>query len=154
MKITGVRQESFVAGPDPEVVCVLLYGPDRGLIRERALKLAKTVVDAPDDPFRVVELSGSDIKNDPARLADEAQALALGGGRRLIRLRDITDATTKLIGAYLEIANKSDAFSVLKPASLDPGPACASFLRGPRMPPPSPVTPMIPGALHGLSVKP
>jgi DNA polymerase III subunit delta len=120
MKITGTRQKSFIAEPGQEIVCILLYGPDRGLIRERALKLSLGVVDTPDDPFRVVELSGSDLKSDPARLNDEAQALAFGGGRRLVRLRDVSDAATKTIDAYLKEANSSDALIVIEAGELGP----------------------------------
>ncbi len=120
MKISGTRQEAFISGPDPVVSCVLLYGPDRGLVRERALRLAKTVVETPDDPFRVVELSAADLKNDPARLADEAQAMAFGGGRRLIRLRDVGDGATKNIAAYLENALDSDSLTVVEAGELGP----------------------------------
>jgi len=102
LKITGARQDSFIASPDPAVACVLLYGPDRGLARERALALAKTVVEDPSDPFRVVELSGNDLKTDPARLSDEAAAMALGGGRRLVRVSGVTDAASATFRDYLD----------------------------------------------------
>ncbi len=120
MKITGPHQDSFINRHNPDIACVMLYGPDRGLVRERALTLVKTVVDTPDDPFRVVEITGADLKSDPARLADEAQAMALGGGRRLIRLRDVGDAITKTIGAYLETANIGDALIVIEGGELGP----------------------------------
>lgn len=120
MKITGARQDGFIAAPDAAVVCILLYGPDRGLIRERSRKLAIGVVEAPDDPFRVVELSGADIKGDPARLADEAQALSFGGGRRLVRLIDVTDAVSKTIESYLGIATPADALMIIEAGELGP----------------------------------
>lgn len=120
MKIVGPHQDSFISQPNPTIACVLLYGPDRGLVSERALTLSKTAVDTPDDPFRVVEITGADLKNDPARLVDEAQALALGGGRRLIRLRDASDATTKTIAAYLETAAVEDALIIVDGGELGP----------------------------------
>ena len=120
MKISGARQESFINGHDPAIACILLYGPDRGLVRERSLKLAKTVVETPDDPFRVVELCGADLRADPARLSDEAQAMAFGGGRRLIKLRDVTDATSKIVEAYLKIATPDDALVVVEGGELGP----------------------------------
>ena len=120
MKIAGPSQDSFINQPNPAIACVLLYGPDRGLVRERALTLLKTIVDTPDDPFRVVEITGANLKNDPARLADEAKAMALGGGRRLIRLRDVSDAITKAITAYLETAGVGDALIVIEGGELGP----------------------------------
>ena len=120
MKITGPSQDGFINQPNPAIACVLLYGPDRGLVRERALTLLKTIVDTPDDPFRVVEITGASLKSDPARLADEAKAMALGGGRRIIRFRDVSDATTKTIAAYLETAAVGDALIVVEGGELGP----------------------------------
>ena len=87
MKISAGASDRFVAKPDPAVVAVLLYGPDRGLVQERAERLAKTVVETLDDPFRVVDLNASVLVSDPARLADEAAAQSLMGGRRVVRVR-------------------------------------------------------------------
>ena len=102
MKITGARQESFIASPDAGIACVLLYGPDRGLVRERARRLGKGVVEHIDDPFRVIELTPADLKNDPARLSDEALSLSLGGGRRFVRVREATDGLNKAFANLLD----------------------------------------------------
>lgn len=120
MKISGARQESFIAAPDPAVVCVLLYGPDRGLVGERARKLTLSVVETPDDPFRVVEMTGAGLKSDPARLADEAQAMSFGGGRKIIKVREAGDAISKTLKAFLEIASTADALLVIEAAELGP----------------------------------
>jgi DNA polymerase-3 subunit delta len=94
VKIAAARANGFAAKPDPAARAVLLYGPDAGLVRERADRLARGVVEDLSDPFRVGELSAAQIKDDPARLADEAAALALTGGRRVVRVRDATDGLT------------------------------------------------------------
>ena len=121
MKIAGARQENFIANPDMAVACVLLYGPDRGLVRERALRLGKTVVDAIDDPFRVAELTAADLKNDAARLSDEALALSFGGGRRLIRVRDATDGLSKAFASMLDaIVSAETALVVVEAGELGP----------------------------------
>jgi hypothetical protein len=36
MKLASARVEGFLRRPDPEIRAVLLYGPDAGLVRERA----------------------------------------------------------------------------------------------------------------------
>lgn len=120
MKITGARQDGFISAPDPAMACVLLYGPDRGLVGERVLKIAASVVGAGDDPFRIIELTGASLKADPARLLDEARAVAFGGGRKLIRVRGASDAVSKILAAYLELATASDALLVLEAAELGP----------------------------------
>ena len=43
MKIQPARIEAFLAKPDAAARAVLLYGPDAGLVRERADKLARGV---------------------------------------------------------------------------------------------------------------
>lgn len=88
MKLQARQIAAFLRSPDPAVRAVLVYGPDSGLVRERAALLAAHVVDDPADPFRVAELSAAQLKADPARLADEAAAIALTGGRRVIRVRE------------------------------------------------------------------
>ncbi|ABC24423.1 DNA polymerase III subunit delta [Rhodospirillum rubrum] len=102
MKLTGQAIDGFLRKPDPKIRCVLVYGPDEGLVRERLEQLARTVVADPKDPFRITDLSGDDLRADPARLADEAAALAFGGGRRLVRLRQMTDQHAPRLKAFVE----------------------------------------------------
>jgi DNA polymerase-3 subunit delta len=80
---------------------VLIYGPDQGLARERADILTRGVVEDVRDPFLVVELGGASLRGDPARLADEAAALAFTGGRRVVRVRDATDGLTSVFKGFL-----------------------------------------------------
>jgi DNA polymerase-3 subunit delta len=91
VKLAGAQVERFLKAPDPRQPVVLLYGPDEGLVRERALTLVGAVLDDPNDPFRMSELAADSLRGDPARLADEAQALCLLGGRRVVRVRQAAD---------------------------------------------------------------
>ena len=102
MKIPVSRIDGFVARPDAAARAILLYGPDSGLVRERAERLARGVVPDLADPFRVVELPASALRDDPARLADEAAQMGLLGGRRVVRVRDANDAAVQAIAAFLE----------------------------------------------------
>jgi DNA polymerase-3 subunit delta len=77
-------------------------GPDQGLVRERAERLTCAVVDDASDPFRVAEITAAALRDDPARLADEAGSLSLMGGRRVVRLREATDGVTDLIKGVLD----------------------------------------------------
>ena len=89
MKLPPQRVAAFLRDPG---VCrvVLLYGEDHGMIRDRAAALVRAVAGSLDDPFLVAELGREDV----GRLADEAASLALTGGRRVVRLREATDAAT------------------------------------------------------------
>lgn len=88
MRLKSNQIEGFIRRPDPAIRAILVYGPDDGLARERAARLAKAAVADPDDPFLVAHLTGEAIAADPARLFDEAAAIPLAGGRRIVRVRD------------------------------------------------------------------
>ncbi len=102
MKLAPSRIEAFAAKPDPAVRAILVYGPDAGLVRERAERLCRSVVEDLRDPFRVAELNAAALREDPARLADEAAQLALAGGRRVVRVRDAGDGIAETIAGFLD----------------------------------------------------
>lgn len=93
MKIATAELEGFVKRPPAGLRGVLVYGADGGKVREIAERLGRTVVADLSDPFNVAVLSGEEAEADPARLADEAAARSLMGGRRLVRVRDARDRT-------------------------------------------------------------
>lgn len=102
MKLERQALARFLRAPDPGVVAVLLYGPDAGLVRERADALVAAAAEDPADPFRVCELTPADLRDDPTRLVDEAAALPFTGGRRVVRLRDVTDALAPFFARLME----------------------------------------------------
>jgi DNA polymerase III subunit delta len=85
--LRGRDIDAFLARPDPGRPIILLYGPDAGLVRERADALLASAVDDPDDPFSLVKLDGDELSAEPSRLVDEAMTVPLFGGRRAIRVR-------------------------------------------------------------------
>ena len=101
MKLAAGRVDSFLRRPDPAIRAVLLFGPDAGLVRERADALGRTVAADLRDPFRVADLTGAALAAAPARLYDEAAQISLMGGRRLVRVRDIGDAQGAVFGRFL-----------------------------------------------------
>ena len=90
--------ERTLAKPDPAWRLFLIYGPDTGLVSERAAALARANVDDANDAFQLVRMSGDDIASDPLKLVDEANTIGLFGGRRAIRV----SATGKLLTAAVE----------------------------------------------------
>src|SRR3984957_14141213 len=85
--LRGKEIDAFLARPDPGRPIILLYGPDAGLVRERAETLLASAVDDPNDPFSLVRLDGDELSAEPPRLVDEALTIPLFGGRRAIRVR-------------------------------------------------------------------
>jgi DNA polymerase-3 subunit delta len=95
---------------------VLLYGEDGGLVRERAETLVRAVLGgAMDDPFRFAELSRDEAAR-PGALAGEAAALAMTGGRRVVRLREATEAHADRLKEAL--AAPGDALILLEAGEL------------------------------------
>jgi DNA polymerase-3 subunit delta len=119
VKLTANRVDGFIRSPDPAVRAVLLYGPDSGLVRERADALCRAIVPDLSDPFRVAELTPQALRDDPARLADEAASLSLTGGRRVVRLRDAADAAVAPLKSFLE-SSPGDALVVVEAGDLPP----------------------------------
>jgi DNA polymerase III subunit delta len=78
--------ECFLARPPPHIYLYLVFGTDAGLVTERARKIISRAVGDPKDPFQLVRISGDELANDPARLADEANTIPLFGGRRAISI--------------------------------------------------------------------
>jgi DNA polymerase-3 subunit delta len=101
VKLTAGRVENFLRHPDPGIRAVLLYGPDAGLVRERADALGRTVSPDLRDPFRVADLHGAALVADPARLFDEAAQISLMGGQRLVRVREVGDAQSAVFARFL-----------------------------------------------------
>src|SRR3979411_2960830 len=85
--LRGKEIDAFLARPDAGRPIILLYGPDSGLVRERAEALLASAVDDPNDPFSLVRLDGDELSAEPSRLVDEAMTMPLFGGRRAIRVR-------------------------------------------------------------------
>jgi DNA polymerase III subunit delta len=85
--LRGKEIDTFLARPDPGRPIILLYGPDAGLVRERADALVSSAVEDPHDPFSLVKLDGDELSAEPSRLVDEALTVPLFGGRRAIRVR-------------------------------------------------------------------
>ena len=116
MKLAPGRVQAFLRDP-ANCRVVLLFGEDAGMIRERAETLVRTIAGSLDDPFLVTELPREEIR----RLPDEAAGLSLMGGRRVVRVREVTDAATDAV--QLVLKGRAPALVVLE------GPTIASRSR-------------------------
>jgi len=82
--IKAADVDAFVARPDPARPVVLVFGPDAGLVGERANALIDASVDDRNDPFSLVRIEGEELAGEPARLVEEALTIPLFGGRRAV----------------------------------------------------------------------
>jgi DNA polymerase-3 subunit delta len=120
MKVQNSDADRYAAHPPKNLVAALVFGPDAGLVRERAEALMKTVVDDINDPFRVADLDDSTLASDPARLFDEAAAISMLGGRRVVRVRGAGNNLAKLFESFLDEPS-GDALIVVEGTDLAKG---------------------------------
>jgi DNA polymerase III subunit delta len=95
----------------------LLYGPDEA----GSLSLVRAAAAGAGAEAERVELTGAELKADPARLADEAASLSLFGGARYIVVQPAGDECLAAVEALLEAPAAGNPVllvaGALKPAS-------------------------------------
>jgi DNA polymerase-3 subunit delta len=91
----------------------VIYGPDRGLVSERAGEIAKRSDVALDDPFSLLKLDVSDLQGDPGRLLDEVNALGLFGGQKLVWLRGVNNEKPVLDAVQVLLQQDAPANTLL-----------------------------------------
>lgn len=101
MKLSYRDIDAQVKNLSPQYQAVLIYGPDEGLVRERATKIAKQVVEDLQDPFLVANLDPETLKKEPGQLADEVAAISMMGGRRVIRVEGAAENINKAAESFL-----------------------------------------------------
>src|SRR4029434_7066161 len=82
LALKGCEIERFLVRPNRPIV--LVFGPDAGLVHERAEALVRMSVDDPKDPFQLVRLGGDELAGEPTRLVEESNTIPLFGGRRAV----------------------------------------------------------------------
>ncbi|PHS25074.1 MAG: DNA polymerase III subunit delta [Robiginitomaculum sp.] len=114
MKLSGAAINRFIKNPDPAIHIILLYGPDHGLVAERAEALEAIYLGDDAGPFSQTGLNQSDTKSDPAILQDSICAMALGGGKRVVRLKTSADQSAKTVKDLLAALHANE----IRPAAL------------------------------------
>lgn len=111
--------EGFLARPDPKLRAVLIYGPDRGSVAERIRKLVTTVAGSTDDPFVIERLSDAALGEQPGRLEDEARAIPMLGGPRVVWIEQAGAHLANAMKLYLEDP-APDAWVIAEAGPLPP----------------------------------
>lgn len=125
MKISKASIGRTVDQPNPDCRFFLFHGPDEGQSRALAMRLAETLGAAK----HVVNAAA--LKGDPAALVDEAGAMSLFGGKRIIWIEPASKDIEEGVAALLEgpvtespvvaiAATLTKASSLLKLAEASP----------------------------------
>lgn len=122
MKLQFKGIEAFLKNPPAHVVAALVYGPDEGLVRERAALLAEKAGVDKSDPFAVADISQAQLASNPACVLDEAQSISMLGGKRVVRVRlaENADPAADALKNALKGMKEGDNFVVVEAGGLGP----------------------------------
>jgi DNA polymerase III subunit delta len=97
--IPAREADSFARTDFAKFPVVLFFGPDEGLVSERAEAVAKAT--AAGDAANIIRFDGDEVAAAPERLAEEAHAISMFGGNRAIRIRAGAKALTEALKPLL-----------------------------------------------------
>ena len=117
MKANRGQIEKALDAPPADCRFFLLYGPDEA----GSATLAKRLERAMGPEAERIDLDGSTLRDDPARLADEAASFPMFGDKRWIRINGMGDESLPALNALLEAEAAGNPViaiaGALKPAS-------------------------------------
>src|SRR6476469_9458569 len=85
-----------------ECRAALIYGPDAGLVAERAAALAETFVGKRKDATEFVRLDERDLAEDPARIEVELRTIPMFAERKVVRVAAGARLDVPMLKALLE----------------------------------------------------
>src|SRR5262245_57341472 len=116
LKSSGVAR--FLKSPDPACRAILVYGPDAGLVTERADTLAAFFARKTKGHTEIVRLDDRDLGEDPARIEVELRTKPMFAERSVVRVT----AGQRLDAASLKatLAEPSENFLIVEAGNLRP----------------------------------
>ncbi len=125
--------DGFLAKSARHYRLVVVYGPDRGLVAERAAQVAATTGVDLSDGFALIRLDASDVQSDPGRLIDEVNAFGLFGGEKLIWVRGAANEKQLVDGlAHLASHPPEGSYLLIEAGDLKKGSALRKVAEGER----------------------
>ena len=120
MKVSSASADAFCRAAPQRARMALVYGPDRGLVQERVKLIREAVFGAEFDPMNHVRFTADEIEADPTRLVDEARALSLMGGPRLVEATGNDADLVRAVTVLQAEPDKLAAFVLLIAGELTP----------------------------------
>ena len=82
--VSSGAADGFIQRLPKEIRFSLVHGLDEGLAHERVKAIVRSRIGDDSDPMRLVRLEGDAVAREPGALADEAYAISMFGGDRVI----------------------------------------------------------------------
>ena len=111
--IGSAAADSFIERAAERYPFYLVYGPDEGLTHERSKAIARKILGRDENPLSLLRLEGDQVAREPGALADEAYAISMFGGDRVIWID----------------AQRQDLLKALSPLSAKPPQNCTIIVR-------------------------
>jgi len=108
----------FLKSPDPNCRAVLLYGPDAGLVSERAAALTRSLARRQGAEAEVIRLDDRDFAEDPARLDVELRTQPMFASAKVVRVTAGSRLDVPSLKALL--AEPSDNALIVEAGNLRP----------------------------------
>ena len=118
------QADAFLRALDRVPPAVLFYGPDAGLVSERAAVLARRIAER--EGSEVLRLDDADLENEPERIAIELQTVAMFGGRKVVRASAGRRVNTNALKPLVE-AGIIEGFLIVEAGNLRPDEALRSL---------------------------
>lgn len=119
---------SFLKSPDPNCRAVLVYGPDAGLVAERATALAQAFACKAPGQTEIVRLDDRDLGVDPARLEIELRTVPMFAARSVVRVTAGAKLDVPSLKALL--ATPSDNLLIVEAGNLRPDSGLRKLFEG------------------------
>jgi len=114
----AAQVQRFLAKPGAQIRAFLLYGPEPGLVADRAAALARALSGRGEPTGEIIRFDERDLAEDPDRLVVEIETLPMFGGEKVVRAK----AGPRLDPGRLAelIAAKAPALIVVEAGNLRP----------------------------------
>lgn len=101
---------------------IVIFGPDRGLVSERAEAAAARTGIPLNDPFAVTKIEASDLQKAPGRLVEEMQSIGLFGGEKLVWVRNAANEKALIDGlSILTAGEPPETYLIIEAGDLKKG---------------------------------
>ncbi len=117
MRATEARLNAALDRPPADIRLYLLYGPDEAVAQAFVARLSRGMGDGAER----IDLDGATLRNDAARLADEAASLSLFGGTRFVRVSAAGEESLGAVESLLEADRTGNPVIMLAPTAKATG---------------------------------
>ncbi len=116
--IKAAQTPRLLANPDAAYRAFLLYGPEAGLVSDRAATLVSLLAERFEPKAEIIRLDERDLAEDPDRLAIEVQTVSMFASQKVVRIKTGPRLNVDMLSDLIGVG--SDALLVVEAGNLRP----------------------------------